>query len=69
MTCVRSDLTHSVLYVARNHKGERLFTRSLAIAFGVRGCVARGVFLSMRRFNDYDFSRSNISEIFSKGGK
>jgi hypothetical protein len=52
-----------------NHKGERLFTRSLAIVLGVRGLrVARGVFLSMRRFNGYDFSWANISEIFLRAG-
>jgi hypothetical protein len=54
--------------VAKNHKGERLFTRPLAIALGVRVYVARGVLFSMRRFNGYDFSGSNISEIFLGGG-
>ena len=47
-----------------DHKGERLFTRSLAFAYGVRELGRAWGVVLMRRFNGYDFRWSNISEKF-----
>jgi hypothetical protein len=53
--------------VAGSHKGERLFTKSLAIVLGVRYlCRAWGV-CQCDASLVYDFTRPNISEIFFEG--
>jgi hypothetical protein len=50
------------------HNGERLFTRSLAIALRVRDSGRAWGVILLRRFNGYDFTRANVSEIFLQGG-